>query len=159
MSVSKPVCDIVTICNFFQTIVHFSQVVMRQFLSGLAYLHSWNITHGDLRPQNILITPGVLNLKITGYGDAKLSQYVEAQRHKPRGVDQPVFPTPGFSLYYKSPEAFLEKVIAAPGDVWACGAILAEILTGSMSYSRHNFWIASFLQLCLLLYCSFSNLP
>ncbi len=88
--------------------------VLEQVVQGVAALHAQGIVHSDLRPENILLSR---------WGDVKLCG-MGAAREAASGADpQEREPTP-----YAPPD---EGTPLRSGDVYAVGAITAEMLTGS----------------------------
>jgi serine/threonine-protein kinase len=93
--------------------------IARQVAEGLARAHDEGITHRDLHPGNILITPQRA-VKILDFGVAALT---EATRPKRPGVK------PG-RLTYLSPEQLRGEEGGASSDIWAFGVMLFEMLAG-----------------------------
>ncbi|GFZ17263.1 protein kinase superfamily protein [Actinidia rufa] len=100
----------------------------RYILEGLTYIHDYGYVHCDLKPENIIIVP-----KFTCAGTeyiAKISdfEWVKSVRQdeKKREIYSDLFGT----LRYLSPERVVEKRQEAPGDIWALGCIVVEMLTG-----------------------------
>ena len=84
---------------------------------GVAYLHDHGVVHRDLKPANIFVEHG--HLKIGDYG---LSRRISASQggDVTRGVGTP---------YYMAPE-IKNGNYSTSIDVYACGVILYEMLTG-----------------------------
>ena len=96
-----------------------------QISLGLAYIHSKNILHRDLKPMNIFLT-NKNQIKIGDLGVAKLlSTNTNAQT---------CIGTP----YYLSPEICKEKPYNSKGDVWALGCILYELSTFNKPFVASN---------------------
>ena len=96
--------------------------------SGLAYLHACQppIIHQDIKPANILID-GHQNFTITDFG---ISSTFGGNQH---GYDDENAGT----LAYMAPERFAEDhVPSAPGDIWALGATLYEMITGQVPFGE-----------------------
>ena len=93
---------------------------MQELLEAVAYVHSVSIVHRDIKPENILIqsTPGrdMGVLKLTDFGVAV------------RGGDADV-PGGWGTVPYMSPEQ-MRGPCGRPCDVWACGAVLFELVCG-----------------------------
>ncbi|XP_067385816.1 cyclin-dependent kinase 4 isoform X4 [Emydura macquarii macquarii] len=88
--------------------------LMRQFLSGLDFLHSNCIVHRDLKPENILVTSG---------GQVKLADFGLARIYSCQMALTPVVVT----LWYRAPEVLLQSTYATPVDMWSVGCIFAEM--------------------------------
>ncbi|XP_065875965.1 serine/threonine-protein kinase MHK isoform X2 [Euphorbia lathyris] len=89
---------------------------MCQMLQGLAHMHRNGYFHRDLKPENLLVTNNVL--KIADFGLARevssLPPYTEYVSTR----------------WYRAPEVLLQSSSYTPAiDMWAVGAILAELFT------------------------------
>ena len=101
-------------------------VIFKQLLSGLAYLHSHNIVHRDLKLENILIqeiekskTTGedLFNIKIIDFGTARIFD----NKKKPQSIVG--------SSYYIAPEVLNQKY-GKECDLWSVGVILYMFVVG-----------------------------
>jgi calcium-dependent protein kinase len=101
-------------------------VIFKQLLSGLAYLHSNNIVHRDLKLENILIqeiekskTNGeeLFNIKIIDFGTARIF----SNKKKPQSIVG--------SSYYIAPEV-LRQNYNKECDLWRVGVILYMFIVG-----------------------------
>uniref|UniRef100_A0A7R9YVV4 cGMP-dependent protein kinase n=1 Tax=Chlamydomonas euryale TaxID=1486919 RepID=A0A7R9YVV4_9CHLO len=96
----------------------------RQVCCGLDYLHLNSVVHGDLKPENLLLTHGGTVLKIGDFGSSRILNDVHANSR--------VSGTPAF----QSPEAVLGGALGADeqhafaGDVWALGGVLYCLVYG-----------------------------
>nr|XP_040583223.1 cyclin-dependent kinase 2-like [Lepeophtheirus salmonis] len=91
---------------------------LRQLLDGIAYCHSHQVLHRDLKPQNLLLdNAGVI--KLADFGLARAFS-VPTRPHTHEVV----------TLWYRAPEILLgAKTYSTPVDVWSLGCIFAEMLT------------------------------
>lgn len=94
-----------------------------EILSGLAYAHSLNIVHCDIKPENILLkmTKTGWQAKISDFGIAKLGQENDQPDH---------YGSPG----YMAPERFYGQYSSA-SDLYAVGIILYELLVKERPFS------------------------
>ncbi|HEY5952336.1 MAG TPA: serine/threonine-protein kinase [Kofleriaceae bacterium] len=97
--------------------------IMRQVLSGLSHAHEQGIIHRDIKPANIMVTPKAplgLHVRILDFGLARL---LEGNTSVSNGV---AVGTPS----YMAPEQCRGEELDARVDVYACGVVLFEMLTG-----------------------------
>lgn len=97
--------------------------IKAQITAGIHHLHSWNIFHRDLKPNNILIQPN-LTIKICDFSIAK-------QIH-PNNT-----PDVGTNIY-RAPEIFNNTEYGAAVDIWSFGCILYETVTGKPLFTGHT---------------------
>ncbi|BBH09998.1 Protein kinase superfamily protein [Prunus dulcis] len=87
---------------------------MSQLLHGLNHLHRSGYFHRDLKPENLLVTNDVL--KIADFGLAREVSSV------------PPYTEYVSTRWYRAPEVLLQSKLYTPAvDMWAAGAILAEL--------------------------------
>jgi serine/threonine protein kinase len=97
--------------------------------AGMAYLHSKNIIHRNLNPENILLDER-LRPKIGGFGSAKLVS-VENQMNMTMKVGTPLYMAPELS----SGDGGYTGAV----DVYAFGMLLFEIATAKRPFSDMKF--------------------
>ncbi|XP_076029072.1 serine/threonine-protein kinase Chk1-like [Oratosquilla oratoria] len=94
-----------------------------QLIQGLKYVHSLHVTHRDLKPENLLLARKDV-LKI---GDFELAcEFVEGEY---------LSRTCGTTAYI-APEVFARRYKGQQADIWSCGIILFELLTGRSPWRR-----------------------
>ena len=114
-----------------------------ELVSALEYMHSKNIAHRDLKPDNILIS-NEFHLKLTDFGEAKKfeektfdlptshdsneEQTFEAENPMPRGsfVGTPL---------YVAPEMLSENSSGTFTDLWALGCIIYQMRVGHVPFN------------------------
>lgn len=103
-----------------------------QLLDALSYAHARGIIHRDLKPENLVLVAGSrgrMVVKIVDFGIAQIvgGQGTEEQERSKYAVGTP---------YYMAPEQVRGEVarIGAHTDLYACGVILAEVLTGQRPF-------------------------
>jgi calcium/calmodulin-dependent protein kinase I len=112
-----------------------SQVV-REIIMACEYLHSINIVHCDIKPENILCKTSnwPLDVKLCDFG---LSDYIDSARVAELGHDNTltaVIGTPG----YIAPEVVKREPYGRAVDMWACGVVLYVMLSGRLPFYGRN---------------------
>jgi eukaryotic-like serine/threonine-protein kinase len=95
-----------------------------QMAQGLAEAHKRHIVHRDIKPSNVMLTSAGA-VKIVDFG---LAQVVSAQTASHTGL--------AGTLSYMAPEQALGKLLDQRTDIWALGAVMAEMLTGRSPFER-----------------------
>ena len=96
-----------------------------QISLGLAYIHSKNILHRDLKPMNIFLKKNNL-IKI---GDLGVAKMLQTNTKAITYIGTP---------YYLSPEVCEGKPYNSKSDVWALGCILYELCTFQKPFNAFN---------------------
>ena len=94
--------------------------IMASVCDALYVAHSRGLVHRDVKPENILLARDG-TVKVADFGIAAM---VDADRTAPGGT------IPG-TLRYLSPEQARGEEASSSADIWAAGAVLCELLTGS----------------------------
>ncbi|KAL9611219.1 MAG: hypothetical protein Q9167_004133 [Letrouitia subvulpina] len=96
-----------------------------QIFVGLSYFRKCNITHADLKPDNILIDEALTLLKICDLGSASDLKDNEVTPYL-------------VSRFYRAPEIILGLPYDFGIDIWSTGCTLFEIYTGIILFSGQN---------------------
>ena len=102
--------------------------LFREVASALAYLHGLDVVHGDMKPENLLLSsdnPSDAVIKVVDFGSAQTA-------------DSPPFSSRGRTVAYCPPEVLDERRnqehLHPSMDMWAVGVILYIMLTGVHPY-------------------------
>ncbi|XP_074165109.1 MAP kinase-activated protein kinase 2 [Sminthopsis crassicaudata] len=107
--------------------------IMKSIGEAIQYLHSINIAHRDVKPENLLYSSKRPNaiLKLTDFGFAK-----ETTSHNS-------LTTPCYTPYYVAPEVLGPEKYDKSCDMWSLGVIMYILLCGYPPfYSNHGLAIS-----------------
>ena len=103
----------------------FAVSLVQQACAGLTHAHAAGIAHGDLKPQNLILTSdGVL--KIVDFG---MTMVVEDEHASAAWFASPA---------YLAPEQLRDTTFDARADVWALAVILHELIAGKLPFESET---------------------
>ncbi len=101
--------------------------IMAQLTDGLSQAHDAYIIHRDIKPQNIMILDNGM-VKITDFGIAMSMNATQlTQTNSVMG-----------SVHYLPPEQASGKGATIKSDIYSCGILMYELLTGSVPFKGDN---------------------
>lgn len=113
--------------------------IMKQVLAGLSHAHAKGIVHRDMKPENILVHERVATdgydamgvIKVTDFGLGYAAhKTAEGSIAYSASLDDPAAKQIAGTLDYMSPEQRAGDKVDGRADLYACGVILYEMLTG-----------------------------
>src|SRR5215469_14388208 len=102
--------------------------IAEQCLGGLAAAHRRGILHCDLKPENLMITPGG-QLKILDFGLARRVT-TQVTTEETRDSEELSTPVRGGTFAYMAPEVLLGEEPDQRSDIFSIGVVLYEALSG-----------------------------
>lgn len=104
------------------------QMCIRQVLEALAFLHSYNVVHRDIKGANVLFdAQGVV--KVSDFGTAKhLNPFSQSQSNRPAGT-----------VVYMAPEIMRGDVCTTKADIWSLGCLIIEMAAGKHPFHERGF--------------------
>lgn len=111
--------------------------IAMQIARGLEAAHERGIIHRDLKPENVMVQPDGA-IKILDFGLARRESRPAVNENESTAVH---LTRPGALLgtpAYMSPEQVRGETADARSDIFAAGAILYEMLTGTKAFARDS---------------------
>lgn len=96
--------------------------VLQQLIAALSYIHSKQVVHRDLKPNNIIITRNGSHVKLIDFGLADADFYSELKQ--PAGTEG-----------YISPEQRVESITDFRNDIYSLGCLIDALQLGGI-YKR-----------------------
>ncbi len=100
--------------------------IMTEMLEALDHAHSQGVVHRDMKPANLILL-GDGRVKVADFGIAR----IEASELTQTGA---VLGTPT----YMSPEQFMGHPVDGRSDLFSCGVILYQLLTGEKPFTGES---------------------
>ncbi|WP_288480854.1 protein kinase [uncultured Deinococcus sp.] len=107
----------------------------RQAAGAVAYAHEHNLMHGDLKPENLLLTPArallgrrAYGVLVSDFGVAELQAFTHGTH------DRQIMSAPA----YMAPEQFRGVRSETRSDLYALGVILYELLTNLVPFETRD---------------------
>ncbi|MGY2896266.1 protein kinase domain-containing protein [Deinococcus sp. UYEF24] len=109
--------------------------IARQVAAALAYAHDVNLMHGDLKPENLLLSPARALLGRPAYGVLVSDFGVGELQAFTHGVhDRLIVTTPA----YMSPEQCRGVRTEVRSDIYTLGVVLYELLTNMVPFETRD---------------------
>ena len=114
-----------------------------QILNSIKYLHSLNIPHRDIKPDNIIITKDNKKTKLIDFGSScelkelnyeKEYEEIKKKEKNPKKTFKYFIGTPGFI----APECIHNKFSDKRSDYYSLGCLLYNLLTGFTPFLGEN---------------------
>ncbi|AIU39412.1 serine/threonine protein kinase US3A [Testudinid alphaherpesvirus 3] len=106
---------------------HEVATIMFNVLEGVHYLHDNNIIHRDIKVENIFLS-GIHKVKLGDFGlSVRVNDITELKPYGRCGTDS-----------MRPPELLLNAPYAWPCDIWCCGMVLYELLTGNALFWKET---------------------
>ena len=119
--------------------------IAKQIAEALEAAHEQGIIHRDLKPANIKVrADGTVKVLDFGLGESLRHERVgrDGERHRTSPtITSPAMTQAGMILgtaAYMSPEQARGRAVDRRADIWAFGAVLFEMLTGTRAFAGDN---------------------
>jgi serine/threonine-protein kinase len=113
--------------------------IMKQVLAGLGHAHQNGVIHRDMKPENILVHESAAQSNFSGEGAIKVTDFGLGRAATKTAVGSIVYSQSmgdpaakeiAGTLDYMAPEQRAGGDVGPRADLYACGVILYELLTG-----------------------------
>jgi serine/threonine-protein kinase PRP4 len=116
-----------------QTVVKYS----RQLFTDLRVLRQWGVIHGDLKPDNVLLSMAKTEIKVCDFGSAfEVADQIKTAYMQPR--------------YYRAPEVIVGHPYDTQVDLWSVAVTLFELASGKILFTgrSNNAMLRQMLEVC-----------
>ena len=115
----------------------------RQLLQAVAFLHSQQLVHTDLKPENVLLADGGYEREPAAPGSSRLTRVPTSSSIQLIDFGSATWERQHHSSvvstrHYRAPEVILGLSWSYPVDLWSLGCILLELLTGDALFQTHE---------------------
>ncbi|KAG8949006.1 hypothetical protein FRC03_000490 [Tulasnella sp. 419] len=107
-------------------------VLLLEVVSGVTYLHSNHIVHGDIKAENVLLDNSA-HARLCDFG---LSHFTDDYPNDLSHSVQLSSFNLGYTLHYSSPELLSHSRSTRMSDIWALGCLGMQILTNQIPYGH-----------------------
>lgn len=101
--------------------------IVRNVAEALAYAHSHNVIHRDIKPGNIMLNRQPYQLKVTDFGIARITDYAQTATGEILG-----------SPLYMAPEQLAGKPAGPQADIFSLGVTFYQLLTGHLPFQGES---------------------
>jgi NIMA (never in mitosis gene a)-related kinase len=100
--------------------------ILSVVVSALSYCHTFDITHRDIRPDNILIT-NENSMKLINFGISRIVKI---------GLERMMIPCE--TIVYMSPEMVIKQSYKLSSDIWSLGIVIYELMALKHPFSYNS---------------------
>ena len=114
--------------------MHLVKKITKQLLEAIRDIHSKNIIHTDIKPENILLTRRLKRIKLDKDINIRLSDFGTAHTTADKcefGIG---------TLEYSPPETLIGLPYGKSADIWSIGCIVFELITGHCLFDYCRYW-------------------
>jgi len=114
--------------------MHLVKKLTKQLLEAVRDIHSKNIIHTDIKPENILLTRRLKRIKQDKDINIRLSDFGTAHTTSEKcefGIG---------TLEYSPPESLIGLPYGRSADIWSIGCIVFELITGHCLFDHCRYW-------------------
>jgi serine/threonine protein kinase len=111
--------------------------ILRQVLTGLAYAHGQGMVHRDIKPENILVSRDAAASDFTAPGCVRVTDFGLGKRTTDHIANSILYTASiqqgtelAGTIAYMSPEQRSGADVDLRSDIYSCGVMLFELLTG-----------------------------